>query len=250
MRWLPPIAREVTHTYVGRSCGHEARRRTVTNVKAVIFDIDGTLIDSVDLHARSWVEAFAEFGHEVSFEQVRGQIGKGGDKLLPEFLSAHQIEADGKGLEERRAVIMKDRLVAQIKPFDDVRELFERLLRDGKAIALASSAKGDELQTYKRIARIENLPLVETSSDDADESKPAPDIFEAAMKCLGSISPEHVIAVGDTPYDAESAGKAGLRTVGVLCGGWPAEKLREAGCVEVYKDPADLLGKLSESMLA
>ena len=222
----------------------------MANVQAVIFDVDGTLIDSVDLHARAWVEAFAASGYDVSFERIRGQIGKGGDKLLPEFLTPEQIEADAEHLEQRRAALMKEHYVSQIRAFPDVRALFKRLLADGKQIALASSAKKDELQTYKTIAGIDDLPLAETSSDDADESKPAPDIFQVALKRLGGIAPDAVIAIGDTPYDAESAGQAGLRTVGVLCGGWPAEKLTAAGCVAVYKDPADLLTNMDASILA
>ena len=108
-----------------------------------------------------------------------------------------------------------------MKAFPKVRELFERIEADGKRIALASSAKAEELANYKRIAGIEDLLDAETSSDDADRSKPHPDIFHAALDRLGGIDPAEVIAVGDTPYDAQAAGKARLRTVGLLCGGWP-----------------------------
>jgi phosphoglycolate phosphatase-like HAD superfamily hydrolase len=127
--------------------------------------------------------------------------------------------------------------------------LFERLKADGKRIALASSAKGDELQTYKKITGIGDLLETETSSDDAEKSKPHPDIFEAALERLGQISPERVVVIGDTPYDAEAAGKAGLRTIGVLCGGFPEADLRGAGCIAIYRDPADLLGRYDESPL-
>ncbi len=220
-------------------------------VKAVIFDVDGTLVDSVDVHARAWVDAFADFGHTVEFDAVRGQIGKGGDQLLPVFLTQAEIEANGQDLEAHRARILKDRYMSSIKPFPGVRALFERLRADGLVIALASSAKQEELQTYKRIAHIDDLVGIETSADDADRSKPNPDIFDAALRRLGpDIPASQAVAVGDTPYDAEAAGQAGVRCIGLLCGGWPEDKLREAGCVAIYADPADLLAGYTGSVLA
>ena len=219
-------------------------------IKAVIFDIDGTLVDSVDLHARAWQEAFAHFGKQFPFERVRYQIGKGGDQLLPVFLSEEEIEEFGDELTEYRGELFKREYLPRVVAFPAVRELFERVRRDGKAIALASSAKKDELKEYKRIANVEDLVREETSADDAEKSKPHPDIFEAALAQLDGVEPSEAVVVGDTPYDAEAAGKAGLRTVGVLCGGFPEEDLRAAGCVRVYRDPADLLANYDSSPLA
>lgn len=217
---------------------------------AVILDVDGTLIDSVNLHARAWQDALREFGHEVALDDLRRQIGKGGDQLLPLFLPKDELDAVGKAVDERRSQIFKDRYLHDVQPFPMVRELLLRMQADGLRIALASSAKTDELAAYKKVARIDDLPLAETSTDDADQSKPNPDIFEAAVQRLGSPDAEQVIVVGDTPYDAEAAGKAGLRTVGLLCGGWPEEALRQAGCVATYHDPADLLAQYDRSPLA
>ncbi len=217
---------------------------------AVIFDVDGTLIDSVDLHAHAWQDAFREFGHEIAFDKLRGQIGKGGDQLLPVFLSKEEVDATGKALNERRSEIFKERYLPQIKPFPMVRELLEHIRADGKQIALASSAKEDELEAYKKAAHIEDLLQAQTSTDDAEKSKPNPDIFQAAMQRLGDADPAQVVVVGDTPYDAEAAGKAGLRTIGVLCGGWPADALKRAGCIATYRDPADLLAQYDASPLA
>ncbi len=218
--------------------------------KAVIFDVDGTLVDSVDLHARAWQDAFRDFGHEFDFQEIRSQIGKGGDQLLPVFLAEGEVRKRGEALEEHRAQIFKERYLSQVTAFPGVRPLFERLLADGKRIALASSAKGEELQYYKKTAQIDDLIDTETSSDDAEKSKPHPDIFEAALQRLGDIGAERVVVIGDTPYDAEAASKAGLRTVGVLCGGWPEAELRRAGCIAVFKDPADLLAQYDRSPLA
>ena len=219
-------------------------------IKAVIFDVDGTLIDSVDLHAQAWVAALAEFGHTVPFQDVRRQIGKGGDQLMPVFLSKSEIEEIGDKLEQRRGVLLKERYLHRIRPFPAVRELAQRVIADGKTIALASSAKEDELEQYKKIANIVDLIDVETSSDDARKSKPHPDIFSAALSRLGMAQPDQAIAVGDTPYDAEAAAKAGLRTIGLLCGGWSEEDLKKAGCIAVFSDPADLLGRYEESPLS
>jgi len=219
-------------------------------IEAVIFDVDGTLVDSVDLHARAWQEAFEHFGKQIPYERVRSQIGKGGDQLMPVFLSKEELEEFGEQLEKYRGELFKRQYMSRVRAFPKVRELFERIRRDGKRIALASSAKGDELETYKKIAGIKDLVEEETSKDDADKSKPHPDIFEAALARLGDLPAHDAIVVGDTPYDAEAAGKAGLRTVGFLSGGFPEADLRAAGCVEIYDDAADLLARYDSSPLA
>jgi HAD superfamily hydrolase (TIGR01549 family) len=219
-------------------------------IKAVIFDVDGTLVDSVDLHARAWQEALAHFGKHFDFERVRYQIGKGGDQLMPVFLSKEELEEFGEELEEYRGELFKREYLPRVRSFPAVRELFQRVKDEGLQIALASSAKADELKTYKKIADIEDLVEEETSSDDAEKSKPHPDIFEAALSRLGDTRPPQAVVVGDTPYDAEAAGKAGLQTIGLLSGGFPEEDLRAAGCARVYRDAADLLANYDTSPLA
>jgi HAD superfamily hydrolase (TIGR01509 family) len=219
-------------------------------IKAVIFDIDGTLVDSVDLHAQAWKEAFKHFGKDIPYEDVRHQIGKGGDQLMPVFFSKEELDEFGEEMEEYRGQLFKRDFLPKVRPFPKVRELFQRIKSDGLRIALASSAKEEELKEYKRIAHIEDLVEEETSADDADKSKPHPDIFEAALERLGDIKPTEAIVVGDTPYDAQAAGKINLRTIGVLCGGFPAAELKAAGCIEIYKDPADLLTRYEETLIA
>jgi HAD superfamily hydrolase (TIGR01509 family) len=213
-------------------------------VRAIIFDIDGTLLDSVDLHARAWVDAFALYGHRLPFEKVREQIGKGGDQLMPVFLTESEIARVGEKLEADRSTLFKQRYLPKVRPFPDVRALLQRLQADGKKLALASSGKQDEVEVYKKIAGIDDLIEADTSSDDAERSKPNPDIFVAALQRLYGIPPDESLAVGDTPYDAIAATKAGIRTIGVTCGGWSAAALAEAGCVAVYADPTDLLANI------
>ncbi len=216
-------------------------------IKTVIFDVDGTLVDTVDMHAEAWQRALKEYGKEVEFTAVRTQIGKGGDQLLPVFLSREELDQFGEELEKRRGEIFKQEYLPKTKAFPRVRDLVERIQQDGKRVVLASSAKQDELDHFKKVTNIADLLEGETSADDAEKSKPEPDIFLAAIKEGGNPEPREAIVVGDTPYDAIAAAKANLKTIGVLCGGFPEQGLKDAGCVAIYKDPADLLARYEES---
>ena len=210
-------------------------------LQAVIFDVDGTIVDSVDLHAEAWRVAFEKFGKTFPFHEIRRQIGKGSDQLLPVFFSEQELAQFGEDLDEYRSKIFKKDFLPRVQAFPKVRDLFQRMKKDGKQIVLASSAKADELDTYKKIARIDDLIESETSSDDADRSKPFPDIFQAALARLKDVAPENAVVIGDTPYDAQAASKANLKTIGLLCGGWGKEELRRAGCMAIYLDAEDLL---------
>jgi HAD superfamily hydrolase (TIGR01549 family) len=219
-------------------------------IEAVIFDVDGTIVDSVDLHAKAWQEAFAKFGKKISVSQIRRQIGKGADQLLPVFLSQQELNEFGKDLDSYRRDVFKKEYLPLVKGFPKVRELLQRIRRDRKRIALASSATAEELEIYKQVTKVTDLIESETSSQDADKSKPHPDIFEAALRQLPGITLDQVIVIGDTPYDAEAAAKANLQTIGLLCGGWKERDLLQAGCVATYKSPADLLARYDKSPLA
>jgi len=218
-------------------------------LKGVIFDVDGTLVDSVSQHAHAWQDAFRAYGIETVFDDVHRQIGKGSDQLLPVFLSPEQIDQFGKELSEKRTAIFRENYLPSIKGFPKVRELFDRIQRDRLQIALGSSAKGEELEHYKKLAGIGDLQLVATTADDVERSKPHPDIFASALEKLGLAATE-AIAVGDTPHDAEAATRAGMPTIGLLSGGWRILDLLDAGCVAVYDDPAMLLADYNTSPLA
>lgn len=216
-------------------------------VSTVLFDVDGTLVDTVDLHAESWVRTFRQFGHEVPFAAVRGQIGKGGDQLMPVFLPEEEVGRRGHEMEAYRKQLYMEEMIGKARGFPGVAELFRRLRADGRRVVLASSGKPDELDRYQRLLGIADLVEAATTSEDAERSKPHPDIFQAA---LDGVPADQAIVVGDSPYDAEAAGKAGLRTIGLLCGGFPAEDLRGAGCIALYRDPTDLLAQYDRSPLA
>jgi HAD superfamily hydrolase (TIGR01549 family) len=218
-------------------------------IEAVIFDIDGTIVDSVDLHAKAWQRTFSKFGKNILLEAIRSQIGKGADQLLPVYFSSQELEQFGEAMELYRGELFKKEYLPKVKGFPKVRELFERIKQDKIQIALASSAKKDELKKYKEIAQIDDLIESETSSDNVERSKPCPDIFDAALQQLGNVAPGKVIVVGDTPYDAEAATKVNVNSIGLLSGGWTQHQLRRSGCIAIYRDPADLLARYEESPL-
>ena len=219
-------------------------------LKAVIFDIDGTLVDSIDIHAMAWQQALHKFGYDVDYQRVRSQIGKGGDKLIPEFVPRDELAAVQKKLSDFRGDLFKHKYLSHIRPLSCVPELMQKLQEEDLRIALASSAKHNELRAYVKLLGIQKFVEEKTSKDDAEESKPAPDIFHAALAKLEDISPAEALVIGDTPYDAIAARHAGMRCMGVLTGGWKKEELIDAGCVSVYRSVAEIFAMFDESPLA
>lgn len=211
--------------------------------RCVILDVDGTLVDSNDAHARAWVDAFREAGHAIDYGEVRRLIGMGGDKLMPRVSGLQEESPQGKRISERRSEIFRSNYLPALKPFPGVRDLLTRLRDEGFTLVVASSAKKQELDPLLEIARVDDLIERQTSSDDAEESKPEPDIVAAALeksKCDAAAA----VMVGDTPYDVEAATRAGVRIVAVRCGGWEAPDLK--GAVAVFNDPAEMLAKYGE----
>lgn len=210
-------------------------------IKNFIFDIDGTLLDSNDFHAQAWVEAFGAYGKRIPFKRIRACMGEGSDQLLPEFLNKKEIKEIGKDLSKLSGDIFKYKYFAKVRPFPKVRTLFKRIRQSGARIALASSGDADEVKKYEKIARIQDLVEHSTSADDANKSKPSPDIFHAALRLLGQPKHDTVLVIGDSPFDAIAAQKAKIPIIGVLCGGFSKRILKTHGCRAVYNDPADLL---------
>ena len=214
---------------------------------AAILDVDGTLVDSNDAHARAWVEAFAEHGITVAFDHVRRSVGMGGDKLMPEVSGIEESSELGAKIASRRGEIFSTRYLPTLQPFPKVRELLERLTADGFTLVVASSAKKEELDPLLARANVADLITGKTSSDDAENSKPDPDIVAAAVKEAGCAK-DRAIMIGDTPYDVAAARRAGIQIVGLECGGWTREAL--SGSLAVYRDPAHLLAEYERSPLA
>ena len=215
-------------------------------LKGVIFDVDGTLVDSNDAHAQSWVDTFREAGYDVPFDKVRPLIGMGGDKLLPKTIGVSRDSDEGKRLGELRGKIFHSKYLPHLRPLPGARELVLRVKRDGLKAIVATSAKDDELKGLLKAAHVDDLMEEKATASDAKRSKPDPDIVQAAINESG-LSQNNLVMIGDTPYDVEAATKAGVRSIGFLSGGWTREALK--GAVEVYDGPADLLAHYDTSLL-
>lgn len=217
-------------------------------VKALLCDIDGTLVESNWLHAEAWQVAFAAMGLDLELEALRRQIGKGGDELIPVFVPWWKRPIVEEPLKTYRKFVFQHGLRQQIKAIPGVRDLLLRVRAAGIKVAVATSSDKDDLDVLKKVAGMDDLVDEQTSAADTERAKPHPDIFSVAVSKL-HLEPEECMALGDTPYDAESAGKAGVRTIGVETGGWSRAELLDAGCVEVYPSVAELLERFDESAL-
>ncbi len=212
-------------------------------IRSVLFDVDGTLVDSNDLHAAAWQEAFRHFGVDLPLADVRVQIGKGGDNLIPSLLPPDLVERRQAEIEEFRSDLFRRDYLPKVRPFPGIRPLFERLKADGVRIVLATSARQEELDHHVELMGIRDLIDAATSKDDVDHSKPCPDLFEAAFAKAEVPDAEMVRVVGDTVWDMEAAARAGIPAVAVLCGGFARADLAEAGAIHIFEGPGDLLDR-------
>lgn len=212
----------------------------------VIFDVDGTLVDSNDAHAHAWVTAMEEQGYNVEYATVRELIGMGSDNLLPKAINTEGDSPPGETMSERRGEVFKERYLASIAAFPQTRALVERMNANGLKLVVASSAKTEELEPLLQRAQVADLLTERISSNDAERSKPAPDTVELALDRL-DLPPAAVVMIGDTPYDVAAATQAGVGIIALRSGGWDDEAL--AGALAVYDDPADLLAHFDTSPL-
>lgn len=215
-------------------------------LRGVIFDIDGTLVDSNDAHARAWVDAFREAGYDVTFETVRPLIGMGGDKLLPKTIGKKHDSKEGKVLIKRRSEIFRRNYLPGLRALPGSRALVERVRAEGLKPVVATSAKDEELEGLLKAASVADLMEEKATASDAKRSKPDPDIVEAAIE-QADMEPAELVMIGDTPYDVEAATRAGVRVIGFRSGGWGDEDL--AGAAEIYDGPQHLLELYSSSLL-
>jgi len=206
--------------------------------RTVLFDVDGTLIDSNDAHASAWAQALTEHGIEVPVSDVRRLIGMGGDKLLPAVASVDESSPLGVTLGRRKKELFTAALPG-LQPTPGARSLLEYLQNRDIALVVATSADDREMRAILKQGGLEDMFAAHTTKDDAAESKPDPDIVLAAL-ARADARPESTVMVGDTPYDIEAAHRAGVAAIALRCGGYwtDADFL---GAVEIFDNPAALL---------
>ena len=210
----------------------------LSQVSAVIFDIDGTLIDSNAAHAETWAQALTEHGVPRDAAAVRPLIGMGSDKLLPAIAGLDEESPKGRAIGQRKKQLFAERR-PRLRPTRGARALAAYLRDQGKTMVIATSADEEEMHAMLEQAGVADLIPCRTSSDDAARSKPDPDIVLAALRQAAS-APAQTVMVGDTPYDVEAAHRAGIGAIALRCGGyWPYGAL--AGALAVPDDPEALL---------
>jgi HAD superfamily hydrolase (TIGR01549 family) len=217
-------------------------------LSAVLLDVDGTLIDSNEAHARAWADVLRDNGWPgITWQDVLPLVGMGGDKLLPKLTGVEIDSRRGKALAEERTEHFLTAYAPTIRAFPGTRDLLEAIRERGLKRVIATSAKDDELEILLDRAGVADLITRETTSDDAKgKSKPDPNIIVAALAKAHAAAGE-AIMIGDTPYDVEAATKAGVRTIAFRCGGWGDEPL--AGAAAIYAGPAELVARFGESPL-
>jgi HAD superfamily hydrolase (TIGR01509 family) len=216
----------------------------------MIFDIDGTLVDTNPAHVEAWRRAFKRFGYEVPVERIVMEIGKGGDKLVPSILGEEAEKRHGDALRKAQ----KEEFLARAKRehfrvFPGVPELFRALKNRGIRTALATSSDDKQLEATLASAGIDlrSMADVVVTKSDAGASKPDPDVVVVAVEKLG-VSPAQCAMVGDTIYDAQAGQAAGVAFIGVLSGGTGESALLEAGARAVFRDVAHLLVELDRAL--
>ncbi|MFH5880539.1 HAD family hydrolase [Arthrobacter sp. NA-172] len=212
----------------------------------VLFDVDGTLVDSTYFHTMAWWQAFRQQGLEVPMASIHRHIGMGGDKLLERLLPAS--DSDIRDAVEHAHGAIFSTFWPAIRPFESARTLLQACAESGLAVALASSAHERDLRVLRSILDAEPWIDCATSSADATESKPSPDILLAALEKL-DLEAADVTFVGDSVWDVKAAARLGIETIGLTCGGISAAELFEAGAVEVYSGPRALLHRLDASSI-
>jgi HAD superfamily hydrolase (TIGR01509 family) len=215
-------------------------------VQAALLDVDGTLIDSNYQHALAWFRAFREHGFVLPVWRIHRAVGMGGDQLVPALLGEKVDDEQGDEIRETRDPIYKE-LLPEVEPLDGAHELIADLKERGLTIVLASSSPEDELDHYLELLHARDLADAWTTKEDVGATKPAPDLVRAALDKAGTDS---AAMIGDTRWDVEAAGKAGIETVCLMTGGWSEQELRDAGAVAVFESVDELRERLAETPFA
>jgi HAD superfamily hydrolase (TIGR01549 family) len=216
--------------------------------RAILFDIDGTLVDSNDAHVEAWHRAFAGEGFAFSRTEIHAQVGKGGDNLVPTLLPGVSVKIQER-LDEAQGKIYQRDFMHQVEPFEGVRNVLKKLAERGHTLVLASSASRAEVDYYVDLLDADGLLTGTTSKDDVRHSKPCPDILAAALDLTGGPA-AGAIVIGDTPYDVLAARRAGIDAIAVLSGGFARAELASCEPVAIYESVSDLDRDYESSLLA
>jgi HAD superfamily hydrolase (TIGR01549 family) len=214
-------------------------------VRAAILDVDGTLVDTNYHHALAWYRAFRRHGVAPPVWRVHRHIGMGGDQLVEAVAGAEVERESGDGIRSAEADLYME-MIDDVEVVEGARELIVDLKGRGHTVVLASSAKQDEVDHYLDLLGAREVADGWTTSADVEATKPEPDLVRAALEVAGSSD---AAMVGDTPWDAEAAGRAGIETVAVLTGGFSEQELRDAGAVAVFESVAQLREGLERTPL-
>jgi HAD superfamily hydrolase (TIGR01509 family) len=213
---------------------------------AAILDIDGTLVDTNYHHEIAWYRAFMQSGRVLPLWRIHRHIGMGGDQLVA-ALAGDEFDAEHGDDVRAAEKVLYMALIHEVRPFEDARPLMEDLAERGHAIVLASSAKPDEVEHYLDLLDARELTKSWTDSGDVENTKPEPDLVAAAVEKAGGGP---AVMVGDSTWDCEAAGRAGLETIAVLTGGFSEAELREAGAACVFASLQDLRKNLARTALS
>jgi HAD superfamily hydrolase (TIGR01509 family) len=215
--------------------------------RGVLFDVDGTLIDSSYIHTIAWWGAFREHGYDIPMASIHHYVGMGGDRLVDSLLpEGRERSADPEVMASHGALYASH--WPALRAFKGAKDLLAQCHAGGLAVALASSARKKDLEVMGSVLDAHAFIDAATSANDAKESKPAPDILVAALDAIG-VAAADAVFVGDAVWDMMAAGALGIPAIGVTCGGVSAAELREAGAAEVYDGPQDLLHNLTSSAI-
>jgi HAD superfamily hydrolase (TIGR01509 family) len=215
--------------------------------KAALLDVDGTLVDSVYQHALTWQRALARHGYEVPAWRCHRHIGMGGDQIVTALAGEEAEREHGDALRELESELFSE-MIDEIGALPGAADLVNALAERGHDVVLASSAGGDEAEAHIDELGIRDAISDYTTSADVEATKPEPDLVKAAIEKAGDV--DAAVLVGDSTWDVEAAKRAGIESIGLLCGGFSETELREAGAVAVFTDPAELLEHLAETPLA
>lgn len=234
------VLQEFPHTDLPRTSPPAERR-------AVIFVIDGTLVDSNDAHAFAWVDALKAAGLTIPFPRVRSLIGMGAEKLLPELAGITLTSAIGRRIHHARGEFFESRYLKTVRPFARARDLVQRILDAGYVPAVISSSKHDHVDRLLTHAQVADLLKLRILSESSASARPLSELMFFALHAVG-VTAANAVAVGATPHDIAAAHRAGVSAIALRCGGWDDHEL--AGAAAVYQDAAELLSRFDDSMLS